>query len=320
MAKKKETMPAVQEAELAMPSFMTGVKPEGYEDVDERTQITSYRISQGLSVVVSEGIMGVGRIYDSEDKVDLGTEREIMIARKRKVRQLMNPEGKSMACKGYNLDTNDHGDGRIRLYNSDDMPDEYLKAWGITDKELGEGNDRVLDFSCAECPFADWKTDGEKRVPPKCTIAHEVFFFDVTDGLDTVPHIFSIVLTSKHAREAASDLDRILIQKLRMKRSEKVPQGLPIYGAILKLKVDRAENARGNRFFVPKFEFARYLTEDDAPQFAMCRKFLEDFNKREAQYREDYDEKTESSSSPMEEQAGNPWGDEEDSASETPWE
>ena len=131
MAKKENALQPVEETtDLALPSFMTGIKPEGYEDVQERTQITSYRISQGLSNVVSEGIMGVGKIYDSQDKVDLGTERSIMIFKKRKVRQMMNPKGVSVACKGYGLDANNHGtDGFVCI-----TPKTFLKtleAWEL---------------------------------------------------------------------------------------------------------------------------------------------------------------------------------------------
>jgi hypothetical protein len=324
MAKKENALQPVEETtDLALPSFMTGIKPEGYEDVQERTQITSYRISQGLSNVVSEGIMGVGKIYDSQDKVDLGTERSIMIFKKRKVRQMMNPKGVSVACKGYGLDANNHGNGRIRLYNAKDIPEKTLEAWGITEAMLEDKDNQVVDFPCAKCPFADWKTvkkgKEEKRIPPACNLVHEIFFFDVTEGLDVIPHVFSIPLTNPMIRDVVKGLDNILNQKLRLKRTAESPHGLPIYGGILKLKVGRTENAEGQKFFIPNFEFERYLTEDDEPQFLMSRQFLRDFNKREAQYGVHDNEEFEANApSPMEEQTGNPWANEEDS-NETPW-
>ena len=87
----------------------------------------------------------------------------------------------------------------------------------------------------------------------------------------------------------------------------------------MKLKVGRTENAEGQKFFIPNFEFERYLTEEDEPQFLMSRQFLRDFNKREAQYGVHDNEEFEANApSPMEEQTGNPWANEEDS-NETPW-
>lgn len=321
MAKKENAIQPVEETtDLALPSFMTGIKPEGYEDVQERTQITSYRISQGLSTVVSDGIMGVGKLYDSQDKVELGTERSIMIFKKRKVRQMMNPKGVSVACKGYGLDADNHGNGRIRLYNAKDIPEDNLKAWGVTKEMIEDKENQVVDFACSKCPFADWKTgEDERRIPPACNLVHEIFFFDVTDGLDAIPHVISVPFTNKMAREAVKGLDSILNQKLRLKRTKESPHGLPIYGGVLKLKVARTENAEGQKFFLPNFEFERYLTEEDGPQFLMSQQFLKDFNKREAQYdTHDNEEPEGNAPSPMVEQTGNPWANEEES-SETPW-
>lgn len=297
-----------------MPAFLAGVKPKGYEDVQNRTQVTAYRISQGQSQVVSEGTMSVGRLYDSQDKIDLGTERKIMIARKRITRQLMNPEGVSIACKGYNLDKSNHGMGKIRVGNIKDMPEEYLKAWGITPDAHKE--ERYLDFPCDRCVFADWKEDDDgKRIPPPCNLVHELFFFDVTDGMDSVPHIYNIAQTSKVARDIIKSLDNILLQKLQLKRTNASPEGLPIYGGVLSLKVDRAENSRKQKYFIPVFEFDRYLTNDDAAQFMLCAKFYEESVKQEAQY----EEAEEVPEAKPDVESGNPWGSSTPSSEEIPW-
>ena len=188
---------------------------------------------------------------------------------------------------------------------------------------LEDKDNQVVDFPCAKCPFADWKTvkkgKEEKRIPPACNLVHEIFFFDVTEGLDVIPHVFSIPLTNPMIRDVVKGLDNILNQKLRLKRTPKSPHGLPIYGGVLKLKVGRTENAEGQKFFIPNFEFERYLTEDDEPQFLMSRQFLRESNKRDAQYDVHDNEEFEANTpSPMEEQTGNPWANEEDS-NETPW-
>lgn len=301
-----------------MPAFLQNAKPEGYEGVQNRTQVTAYRISQGQSQVVSEGIMSVGRIYDSQDKVDLGTERKIMIAKKRIVRQLMNPEGVSVACKGYNLNEKNHGMGRIRLGNIEDMPEEYLKAWGINADADKNTEERFIDFPCERCMFADWK-EGEdgKRLPPPCNLVHELFFFDVTEGTDSIPHVYNIAQTSKTTRDIIKGLDNLLLQKLHLKRTPQTPEGLPIYGGVISLKVQRVENARKQKYFVPLFEFDRYLTNDDGAQFMLCAKFLEESNRQEAKYLDDtVDEETKPS---VETESGNPWGDSDTSNEEVPW-
>ena len=309
MSKKEEQL------QPALPSFMSGLEAEGFEDVEQRTRITSYRISQGLSDVVANGIMCLGKIYASQDEIDLGSERSIIIFRKRKSRMLMNPKGISVACKGYGLDEYNHGNGRIRLYNAKDMPQKYLEDWGITPAMIADKENQVLDLPCAKCPYADWVTmeDG-KDIPPKCNLVHEVFFFDVTEGLDAIPHVFSIPLTNKSVKETVRELDVILNQKLRLHRSDDYPNGLPICGGIIKLKADRGKNKDGQNFFFPSFDFERLVAEEDGPQFLMALKFLREYNEREAQYAQD--EKVEET---IEKESGSPW-DNEGESSDTPWE
>lgn len=288
---KNELVPWSKAASNDVPDFLRGKERHTFESVNPERKYDIYRIAQALSDVVTENQVPQGNLYETIERVPLGTERHIVIFEKRLIRKKMNPKGVSVACSGWGLDpqTRKGGTGRIRMYNKDDIPTEDLEAWGIPLDAPAEG---MIEKFCDECPFSSWRREDGKNIPPACNFVHEIFFLDIENGFDRVPKKIEIAETNSETRKSARVLDNLIQRNLRNKN-------LPDIAGVFLLKTKRVENAEGKKYFVFDFDFVGVISDEtlyDAVEY--CYSTF-----RDTRLKEDDDEKERSENE-------NPWDEE----------
>ena len=234
-----------------LPTWMSQQQgQDGFEDVNPQSRNYSYyKLAQGISPVVAEGLVNVGSFYETDEKVSLGRTRKILVFKKRVSRKLLGDQGKFIACRGYELANG--GKAFVYLKNASKFSERMLAEFKVPALDNADGR---LERSCKNCSLKEWTEDATKKIAPPCSVVHEVFFVDITESTEPKVRLIEVAEKSAIGKACAKELNN---QLLKIKKS-----GAPIWSAIWELEATPIKNKSGNTLWFPKFTPTEWASEE----------------------------------------------------------
>ena len=285
-----------------VPEFYREKEAKQFDGVAPRPEVGIWRIAHPTSAIVADNEGNVGDFYDVKTRESYGTERHVVLFQKKLGRLKFSDGGGALLCRGNGVDpqTRQGGQGKIQLYSLGEMSDYDLDVWGLSPNQEAEG---VLDYPCGSCPHCTFhkNTKGE-QLRPTCSLVNEIFFLDLDkpDGIDKMPKKIDVRETNKMARESMKSLDNAIGEHLRSK-------GISDFAGVFKLTSVKHQNEKKQAFYVPTFEFAGYITDEE---FANAvEKYYEEFLRAQGESDTQETQASDSVSSDKgDEEKSTPWG------------
>lgn len=318
MPNKNDLPQAQEEVQEEVPSWLIDEENEGFDEVTDDQGFQELRVCTKMSRVFEDGEVELGHIYNAETKEDLGPARNLLIFKYRRVFQMSNEKGNSILCKSYDKEV-----GNVRVYNDENFDEEAIDKLGVTASELNDEDISIVNRQCEGCPchpYDGWETIDGENIPPRCSVSHELYVLDLTEGFDKIPYLIRINQNSRLKKKVVKDLNSLLSRKLRLKN-------VPLYGGVFEFGSQKMKNSMGGKNLVWDIQFDSYVKMKEVVNFA--KQSLKEFNKEEQRRKKETRKRMNNDEDVIEtgaeEQEGNPWdgdeGNEETTEDDgnTPW-